>query len=170
MQPIASTRPSSAWTQRNLRDGATCTTLRRASSSFQANWEILAWLASTRSKLLDLDVCPMPSHPPVDFEAQPTNHRTLGFEAKTKKPSHWFWGPNHQTIATGFEAQTGEPEPPPWFWSSTKKPTTAFEAKPGETIATGYQAKPEKPSPPVLRPNQRKPSLWFWGQTIDKLF
>jgi hypothetical protein len=51
------------------------------------DWETLARLDSMRSKPLDLDACPTPSHPHIDFEAQPTNHRPLGFEDQTKKPS-----------------------------------------------------------------------------------
>jgi hypothetical protein len=39
---------------------------------------------------------------------KPTNWSPLGFEAQTKKPSRWFWGPNHQTRATGFELQIGK--------------------------------------------------------------
>jgi hypothetical protein len=37
MQTIASTHPSSDWTRRNLRDGATCTTRHRVFASFEAN-------------------------------------------------------------------------------------------------------------------------------------
>jgi hypothetical protein len=59
---------------------------------------------------------------------QPTNRSPLYFEAQTKKQSRWFWDQNHQTVTTGFEAQTGKPE------------VTSFEAKPGETIATGFEA------------------------------
>jgi hypothetical protein len=52
----------------------------------------------------------VPRRPPsVGFMAQPTNRNPLGFETQTKKPSWWFWGPNHQTRAAGFEAQTGKP-------------------------------------------------------------
>jgi hypothetical protein len=40
---------------------------------------------------------------------QPTNRNLLGFEAQTKKPSWWFWSPNHQTVAADFEAQTRKP-------------------------------------------------------------
>jgi hypothetical protein len=39
MQPVASTRPSSACLRRNLRDGAMCTTRRRASAGLQARLE-----------------------------------------------------------------------------------------------------------------------------------
>jgi hypothetical protein len=74
---------------------------------------------------------------------QPTNQSLHGFEAQTKKPSWWFWGPNHQTVAAGFEAQLENP-PAPWFWGSTKKPTAGFEAKPGETVTTSFEAKLEK--------------------------
>jgi hypothetical protein len=74
---------------------------------------------------------------------QPINQSLLGFDVQTKKPSRWFWGPNHQTVATGFEAQIRNP-PPPWFWGSTKKSTAGFEAKSGETVATSFEAKLEK--------------------------
>jgi hypothetical protein len=78
----------------------------------------------------------VPRHPPsISFVAQPTNRSPLSFDAQTKKPSWWFWGPNHQTGAVGFEAQTGKPEPPvlrsnrrklfEWFWGqTTHKPST----------------------------------------------
>jgi hypothetical protein len=65
----------------------------------------------------------------------------LGFEAQIKKPSWWFWGPNHQIVATSFEAQTGKPE------------ATSFEAKLEETVATGFEAKSGETVPVVLRPN-----------------
>jgi hypothetical protein len=110
----------------------------------RSDWETLARLASTWSKLLNLDACPTPSHPPVGFVAQPTNRILLDFEAQTKKPSRWFWGPNYQTVAPSFEAKLGNP-PPPWFWGSTKKPL-----------------------PPVLMLNWRKQSQWFWDQTTNK--
>jgi hypothetical protein len=82
-------------------------------------------------------------HPPIGFVAQPINRGPLGFEAQTKKPSQWFWGPNHQTVAVDFEAKPGNP-PQSWFWGSTKKPTTGFEVKPGETVAADFEAKLEK--------------------------
>jgi hypothetical protein len=72
------------------------------------NWKTLARLASRRSKPLDPDACPTPKHPPVSFVVQPTNQAPLGFEAQTKIPSWWFWGPNHQTRAARFVAQTGK--------------------------------------------------------------
>jgi hypothetical protein len=108
------------------------------------DWKILAWLAFTRIRSLDLNVCPTSSHPPVGFVAQPTDHNLLSFEAQTKKPSLWFWGINHQTVATSFDAQTEKPEPP------VLRPNR------------------EKPSPPILRSNWRKLFQWFWGQTNDK--
>jgi hypothetical protein len=68
-------------------------------------------------------------HHPVGFVAQPTNRSLFGFEAQTKKPSWWFWSPNHQTVAADFEAQTKKPV------------TTDFKAKPSETVATGFEFK-----------------------------
>jgi hypothetical protein len=73
--------------------------------------------------------------------AQPTKWSSFGFKTQTKKPSQWFWGLNHQTGATGFEAQIEKPE------------ATDFEAKPRETIVTGFEAKPDKTITVVLRPN-----------------
>jgi hypothetical protein len=97
--------------------------------------------------------------------AQSTNRKLLDSEAQTKKPSRWFWGSNHQTVVTGFEAQTGKPS------------TTSVLRLNQEIVTIDFEAKPEKPSPPVLRSNQRKslpPVLRsnqrnrrhrFWGQT-----
>jgi hypothetical protein len=53
---------------------------------FRTDWETLARLASTPSKLLDLDMCPR-RPPSVGFVAQPINQSLLGFEAQNKKPS-----------------------------------------------------------------------------------
>jgi hypothetical protein len=72
-------------------------------------------------------------HHPINFVAQPTNHSPLGFEAQTKKYLRWFWGPNQQTVAIGFVAQTRKPV------------ATGFEAKPGETANLGFEAKPRNP-------------------------
>jgi hypothetical protein len=129
------------------------------------DWETLARLASTWSKPLDLDACPAPSSSFVGFLAQPTNHSLLGFEAQTKKPSWWFWGPNHQTVAVSFESQTGKPS------------TTGFQAKAGETIAIGFDVKlKNRPSGFEVKPLTNRPSgfeakplsncrPWFWGWT-----
>jgi hypothetical protein len=69
-------------------------------------------------------------HPPINFVAQPTNHSPHGFGIQTKKPSQWFWAPNHQIIAAGFDSQTRKPV------------ATGFEVKPGETVDLGFEAKP----------------------------
>jgi hypothetical protein len=75
------------------------------------NWETLARLASRRSKPPDVDVCPHTVFiRPSVLRHKLTNLLPLSFEAQTKKPSRWFWGPNHQTAATGFQAQTRKPE------------------------------------------------------------
>jgi hypothetical protein len=75
--------------------------------------------------------------------AQPTNRSALGFEAQTKKPSRWFWGPNHQTAATGFEAQTGKSFTT-LVLRLNQETHHHFEIKPGETIATSFEAILEK--------------------------
>jgi hypothetical protein len=73
--------------------------------------------------------------------AQMTNHSPLDFEAQTKKQPRWFWCPNYQTVAAGFESQTEKPE------------ATGSEVKPGETVATGFEVKPGETVLVVLRPN-----------------
>jgi hypothetical protein len=84
--------------------------------------------------------------------AQPTNRSLLGFDAQTKKPSRWFWGPNHQTRAAGFDGQTRKSfttlvlrlnqGTDHRFWGQTI--TTSFESKLEKTVATGFEAKPMK--------------------------
>jgi hypothetical protein len=106
----------------------------------------------------------MSSHPLINFMTQPTNQSMFDFEAQTMEPSCWFWGPNHQTVATGFEVQTEKPSTT-LVYGSIKKPIRGFEAKPEETVATsfkaksektvatGFKVKPEKTIPVILRPN-----------------
>ncbi len=120
---------------------------------FRPNWETLVRLASTRSKPLDLDMCPTPSHPPIGFVAQPTNRSLLDFEVKTKKPSRWFWGLNHQTRAADFEAQTGKPS------------TTLVLRLNQEIVTTGFEAKSEKTVLVLLSPNHWQTiALYFEAQ------
>jgi hypothetical protein len=137
-------------------------------------WETLVWLASRRSKPLDLDT----RHPPsVGFVAQPTNQSPLGFEAQTKKLSRWFWGPNHQTVATGFESHTGKPEPLVLRPNQEKPSPLVLRPNRRKSLPPILRPNRRKPSPLILRPNRRKPSPlvlrpnqetcwpWFWGST-----
>jgi hypothetical protein len=50
-------------------------------SVLRPDWKTIARLSSTRSKPLDLDVCPHRLHPRVDVVAQLTNRTPLDFEA-----------------------------------------------------------------------------------------
>jgi hypothetical protein len=115
---------------------------------------------------------------------QSINRSPLGFDVQTKKPSHWFWGINHQIIAVGFEVQAGKP-PTTLFWDWIKEPTINFKTKSGETIATSFEAKQEKtivigfevkPEKTVPKPLTNyhsgfeakpltNPRPWFWGST-----
>jgi hypothetical protein len=104
MLPVASTHLSSASTPHDLRDDAKCTIHAAPPLVLRADWETLAQLASRKSKPLDLDACPTPSSTSHQFCGATTNHSLLHFESQTKKPSWWFWGPNHQTIAVSLEA------------------------------------------------------------------
>jgi hypothetical protein len=145
----------------------------------RSDWETLALLASTRSKSLDLNACPT-SSPSCWFLAQQTNRNPLGFEAQTKKLVWWFWGPNHQIIAAGFEAQTGKPSTtlilrlkqknlPPILRPNRKKPSSPIlRSNQRKSSPPVLRSNRRKPSPPVLRPNQRKPFQWFLGQTTNK--
>jgi hypothetical protein len=57
------------------------------------NWEILTWLASWWSKMLDVDTCPQTVFIRSSVSRhKPTNLHPLCFEAKMKKLSRWFWG------------------------------------------------------------------------------
>jgi hypothetical protein len=123
------------------------------------------------SKTLYLDVCPTPSHPPIDFVTQPTNRSLHGFEAQTKKQSRWFLGPNHQTVAADCKAETGKPSTNLVLRLNQETVATSFEVKLKKTVATGFEAKLEKTIPVVLRPNYwqiisvvLRPNHW---QTID---
>jgi hypothetical protein len=84
---------------------------------------------------------------------QPINWSLLDFEAQTKKSSWWFWGPNHQTRAAGFEAKPGETVATSFEAKLEKTVATGFEAKPLETVTTGFEAKSAKTIQVVLRPN-----------------
>jgi hypothetical protein len=64
-----------------------------------------------------------------------------------------FKAPNHQTVAAGFEAQTGKPSTTLVLMLNQETVATGFEAKPEKTITTGFEAKLEKTVPVVLRPN-----------------
>jgi hypothetical protein len=119
MQPVASTHPSLTSSSCDIHDDATCTTRHRSSASFEANWEILDWLASRRSKLLDLDTCPTPS----------SSHQFCG--ATDKSSSAWFWGPKQETVTVILRPKSpnhncrfwgpNRETRRPWFWESTKK-------------------------------------------------
>jgi hypothetical protein len=117
-----------------------------APSVLRLDWETLTWFASRQSKPPDLNACPTPSSL-CRFMVQLINHNLLGFETQNKKPSWWFWGPNQQTRATDFEAQTGKPE------------ATNFEDKPEETVSVILRSSHWQTVIVVLRQNH-------W-QTID---
>jgi hypothetical protein len=148
-----------------------CTTPNTPPSVLRPDWKILPRLASMWNKPLDLDTCPAPSSSSIGFVVQPIDRSPLGFETQTKKPSLWFWGPNHQTVAADFETLTGKPATTGFVSKPGEPAITGFEAKPGETGATDFKAKLEETVtmvlksnhwqiiPVVLRPNHR--------QTVD---
>jgi hypothetical protein len=72
------------------------------------SWETLAWHASRWSKPPDVNMCPHTVfiHSSI-LRRKPINLLPHGFKGQTKKPSWWFWGPNHQTVATDFDAKSG---------------------------------------------------------------
>jgi hypothetical protein len=132
---------------------------------FRADWKTLARLAFTPSKLLDLDVWPVPTSS-VDFVAQPTNQgpnqETVAVILMPKLPnqSYRFWGPNRKTLHhLDFEAKPGETVDTSFEAKLAKTIAAGFEAKPLETFATGFEAKSVKTVWVVLRPNH--------SQTVD---
>jgi hypothetical protein len=72
------------------------------------DWETLSRLASTWSKLLDLNVCPM-SSPSRPFWGQTGRNR-----------HHQFWGQTRENRPISFEAKPLANRRP-WFWGSVKK-------------------------------------------------
>jgi hypothetical protein len=62
--------------------------------------------------------------------------------------------PKSQTVAAGFEAQTGKP-------SITLVLRLNQEIVASKPSTTDFEAKPEKPLPSVLRPNRRNRCHWF---------
>jgi hypothetical protein len=141
MHPVALTCSLSALTQRNFCDDATCTILVVPPAVFRPDWETLAPLASRQNKPLDLDVCPAPSSSSASFVAQPMNRSPLGFKVQTKKLSRWFWNSNHQTVAAGFEAQTGNPVPMVLWPNHWQTVDLGFRAN-QEIRPTSFEAKP----------------------------
>jgi hypothetical protein len=114
MQPVALTRPSSSCLQCNLRDGATCTTHRRASASLQARLEnpsqtcfhVKQAARSRRVSYTDLPPsilwCNRQIETCLVLRLKPKNHRG-DFEAQITKLELPVLRP-----------KPGNP-PPPWF-------------------------------------------------------
>jgi hypothetical protein len=98
------------------------------------NWKTLARLAFRQSRLLDATRVPRHLCPPIGFEGQPINHNLHGFEDQTKKPSWWFCGPNHQTVAIGFEAQIGKPSHR--FWGQSTDKLSTLVLRPNQETCT----------------------------------
>jgi hypothetical protein len=114
MQPVTSTRPSLACLRRNRRDGATCTTHRRASASLQARlgnpgqtcFDAKQAARSQRVSHADLPpsvlwcnrqteahlvLRPKPRNRRGDFEAQITKSELLVLRPKPgNPPPPWF--------------------------------------------------------------------------------
>jgi hypothetical protein len=142
MQPVTSTRLSSASSSRDLHGDATCTTHRRTSANFGANWETLAWLASRRSNPLEFNTCPAPF----------SSHWFCG--ATDKLSPGWFWGPNQESVtmilrpkSPNHSCRFGGPireTRRPWFWGQTKKPELLVSLSTVQT-AHGVSWPPDHP-------------------------
>jgi hypothetical protein len=143
MQSIASTRSSSTCLRRNLHEGATCTTCRRASANLHVRLEnpsqtcfhMKQAVRSRRVSHADLSHsilwCNRQTEAHLVLRPKPRNRRG-DFDTQITKPKLPVLRP-----------KSGNPAPP-WFSGSTKKPTTDFEAKSGETVATSFETKLEK--------------------------
>jgi hypothetical protein len=159
---------------------------------FSSDWEILAKLASTRSKPLDLDACHAPTwlrwfcgitDKPKSAWFWGPNQETAAVILRPKSPKQsWqFWGSNRETLHhLGFEAQPRNR--PPVLRPNQEKIVSAsfevklletvaagFEVKPSETIFTGFEVKPIKTVQVVLRPNHSQTvAIGFKAQTDEK--
>jgi hypothetical protein len=124
-------------------------------SVFRPDWETLARLASTPSKLLDLDACP----------ARTSLCQFYGATDKSKPT--WFWGSNQETVVVILMPKS--PNKSCQFLGPNWKTLhhLGFDAQPRNPPPV-LRPNREKPSPSVLRSNWRKPSEWFWGQTTHK--
>jgi hypothetical protein len=157
MQPVASSRPSSTCLRRNLHDGATCITHRRASASLQARLRnpsqtcFHAKQAARSQRVSHADLLASVLWHNRQTEARlvlghkPRNRRS-DFKAQITKPELPVLRPNRETLHhVGFEAQPGNR--PPVLRPNQEKPSPPV-------LRPNWR----KPSPPVLRPNWRKPS------------
>jgi hypothetical protein len=121
---------------------------------FRPDWETLVILASTPSKLLDLNACPAPTSL-RQFCGATDKPKPAWFWGQTKKPSWWFWGPNHQTRAAGFEAQTRKPSTT-LVLRLNQKTDHLFWGQTGRNRHHQFWGQ--------TRENRRH---WFWGQTSE---
>jgi hypothetical protein len=157
--------PSLTCLRRNLHDGATCTTHRRASASLQArlgNPSQTYFHAKQAARSRCVSRADLPSSilwrnrqtkAHLVLRPKPKNHRG-DFEAKITKLELPVLRPNRKTLHhLGFEAKPGETAATSFEAKLEKTIAAGFEAKPLETVATGFEAKPIKTVRVVLRPN-----------------
>jgi hypothetical protein len=158
MQPVVSTRPSSACLRRNLRDGTICTTRRRASTSLQARMGNPSQTCFHTKQAARSRCVSHADLPPSVLWHNRQTEACLVLRPKPKNRRGDFKDQITKPELPVLRPKPGNP-PPPWFLGSTKKPTAGFEAKLGETVATSFEAKPAKTVRVVLRPNH--------SQTVD---
>jgi hypothetical protein len=143
MQSIVLTRLFLSCLRRNIRDGATCTTRRRASASLQAKLKNPS------------QICFHAKQAAKSWRVSRADLTPLIFYCNRQTKAYLVLRPKPRNRRGDFEAQITKPElpilrskpgnhPPLWFWGSTKKPTTNFDTKPGETVATSFEVKLEK--------------------------
>jgi hypothetical protein len=136
MQPVASTRPASAYLRRNLCDGATCTTRSRASASLQdrlGNPSQTCFDAKQAARSRRVSRANLP--PSVLWcNRQTEAHLILRHKPRNRRGD--FKDPNHQIRAVSFEAQT-------------KKPSTTLVLRlnPDLSTARPLSTRPVRPSP-----------------------
>jgi hypothetical protein len=114
MQSVASTCLSSASSQCDLHDDATCTIRVAPPPVLRLDWKTLVRLTSRQNKPLDLDTCPAPSSSSCRFCGSTnkplptwfwcTNQEIVVVILWTKSPNRScrFWGPNWETRQLKF--------------------------------------------------------------------
>jgi hypothetical protein len=133
MQAVTLIRPSSTCLRRNLRDGAACTTRRRASASLHARLGNPSKTCFHAKQAARSRCVSRADLPPSVLWHNPQTKVQLILRHKLRNR------------CGNFEAQITKPELP------------VLRPKPGNLYHLGFEAQPRNP-PPILRPNREKPS------------
>jgi hypothetical protein len=153
MQPVTSTCPSSTCLRRNLHDGATCTTHRRASASLQIRlgnpsqtcFHMMEAARSRHESRVNLPPLVLWRNRQTEacmvLRPKPRNRRG-DFESQITKPDLTVLRPKPgETVASSFEVKLEKTIASSFEAKPEKTSTTSFEANPEKTATAGFEAK-----------------------------